>query len=100
MGGKITDSPCGFDSAELRESNVQHDQVWLQRLGKGYGLRSIRRFEDGSQFQFFMKGRTDEPPKRFDIIYYQNPDRGRSQEGSFNQLKPQVLDSLLNLTNG
>jgi hypothetical protein len=30
--------------------------------------------EDGSQFQFVLKGRTDDPPKRFEIIYYQYTD--------------------------
>jgi hypothetical protein len=31
LWGKLTNSSCGVDSIELRESNVQQDQVRAQR---------------------------------------------------------------------
>ena len=73
MRGKLTDSPGGFDSVERRESNIQHDQVRLHCLRQLDRLHSVRHFDDGSELQFVLKYRTDDPPKRFGIIYYQNP---------------------------
>jgi len=50
------------------------DQVWLHCLRQLDRLHSVRHFDDGSEFQFALKDRTDYPPKRFGIIYYQNAD--------------------------
>ena len=50
------------------------DQVWLHCLRQLDRLYSIRHFDDGSEFQFALKDRTYDPPKRFGIIYYQNTD--------------------------
>jgi hypothetical protein len=73
LRGNRTDSPRGFDSVDLRESNIHQDQVRLHRLRHLDGFHPIRRFDDGQQFQLVLKGRIDEPPKRFEIICYQDP---------------------------
>ena len=71
--GEFTNSPCRFDSIQLRQSNIQQNQVRLQCLREFNGLLTIRRFANGLHFQFVLKGCPEDLPKGFKIIYYQNP---------------------------
>jgi len=73
VGGDPADSSGSLDSIQLREPNVQQNQVWLQSFRLLNRLQPVRYFANDLQTRLFLKRRTDEAPPSLVVIYDENP---------------------------
>jgi len=68
----LADPSCGFNAINLGKSDVEQNQVGLQFLSLLNRCESVRHDTNDLQIRPGFQRRSDEPPKRFVILYYQN----------------------------
>jgi hypothetical protein len=71
---QFPDGASSLNSAELRKTDVQKDQVWLQFLGFLDSLQSVRGLKDDLQFWFSLESGENEAIPRLVIVRYENSD--------------------------
>jgi hypothetical protein len=73
-GAERAYSPGGFDSIQLRKSDVQQNQVRLQFLCLLNRFESVRDLTYDLQSGLSLKYLRDKTPQRCEIVYHENPD--------------------------